>query len=373
MGTVRRRASGTWQARLYVDGRQRAKDFPRKIDAERWLASQTVARDRGEWLDPARARVTVGAFAGEWLAGKVDLKASTLESYRSLLRTQVLPRWGDVPLSQATHANVAAWVAEMTASGLGASRVRKAHVVLGQVLGLAVRDGRLTRNPADGVPLPRLTPRPRRYLTHEQVAELADAAGPGRAAILVLAYCGLRFGELAGLRTRDVDLLRGRLRVTRAASEVAGRMVVDTPKSHRARTVPIPGFVRDALADALAGRAPDDPAFPAPGGGLLREGGWRRRIFDPAVRAAGLDGLTPHDLRHAAASLAVAAGANVKIVQAMLGHASAAMTLDVYADLFDPDLDAVAERLDAAARAAGEDKMRTPATGKIVKMPSAGA
>jgi integrase len=73
---------------------------------------------------------------------------------------------------------------------------------------------------------------------------------------------------------------------------------------------------------------------------------FRRNVFDPAVRAAGLDGLTPHDLRHTAASLAVSSGANVRAVQRMLGHKSAAMTLDVYSGLFDDDLDALAERMD---------------------------
>ncbi len=96
-------------------------------------------------------------------------------------------------------------------------------------------------------------------------------------------------------------------------------------------------------------------------------------MADPAVAAAGLGELTPHELRHTAASLAVAAGANVKAVQRMLGHASAAMTLDVYSGLFDDDLDAVAERLDAAAQSAREtsrglsaDYLRTE--GKLIKL-----
>jgi integrase len=80
---------------------------------------------------------------------------------------------------------------------------------------------------------------------------------------------------------------------------------------------------------------------------------WRRDVFDPAARDAGLEGLTPHELRHTAASLAVAAGAKIKSVQAMLGHASAAMTLDVYAGLFDTDLDGVADRMDSLLSSSG--------------------
>jgi integrase len=111
----------------------------------------------------------------------------------------------------------------------------------------------------------------------------------------------------------------------------------------------------DALAEACSGKAPTDLVFTAPRGGVLMLRNWRRRAFDPAVQAAGLGELRPHELRHTAASLAVAAGGNVKAVQRMLGHASAAMTLDVYSGLFDGDLDAVADRLDAAARTSRQD------------------
>ncbi len=93
--------------------------------------------------------------------------------------------------------------------------------------------------------------------------------------------------------------------------------------------------------------------FISPSGGVLWLRNFRRRVFDPAACSAGLDGLTPHELRHTAASLAVSAGANVKAVQRMLGHPFAAMTLDVYSGLFDDDLDGVADRMDeAAAKAA---------------------
>ena len=106
--------------------------------------------------------------------------------------------------------------------------------------------------------------------------------------------------------------------------------------------------------------------FTTPAGAPLRNTNFRRRHWDRAVRACGLDGLTPHDLRHTAASLAVAAGANVKAVQRMLGHASAAMTLDVYAGLFGDDLDTVADLLDEAAKRAAADSVRTRATHRQV-------
>jgi integrase len=147
----------------------------------------------------------------------------------------------------------------------------------------------------------------------------------------VLAYAGLRWGEVAALRVHRVDLARRRLEVDEANTEVGGHVVEGTTKNHERRSVPIPRFLADELAEHLVGKKPDDLVFTSPKGGVLRNTNFRSRFFDPAAEQAGLAGLTPHELRHTAASLAVQAGANVKVVQQMLGHASAAMTLDVYA------------------------------------------
>ncbi len=175
----------------------------------------------------------------------------------------------------------------------------------------------------------------------------------GRAAevaawVALLAYTGLRFGEMAALRVCRVDFLRKRLTVAESATEVGGTVEYGAPKTHQRRTVPIPSILVEPLSRRCQGKGPDDLVLTSPGGAVLRSGNFRRRFFDPAVEAAGLEDLSPHDLRHTAASLLVASGANVKAVQRMLGHASAAMTLDVYSGLFDDDLGALAERMDAA-------------------------
>ena len=242
-----------------------------------------------------------------------------------------------------------------------------------EVLNSAIDDGRLARNPASRVKLPHARSRDKRFLSHEQVAALADAAGEDHLIIRVLAYCGLRFGELAALRIRNVDPLRRRLQIEESATEVDSRMVFGTPKSHQCRSVPVPRSLITDLAAACAGKSPNELLFTAPKGGVLWLRNWRRRVFDPAVEGAGLGQLSPHELRHTAASLAVAAGANVKAVQRTLGHASAAMTLDIYSGLFDDDLDAVADRLDVAAQSArgsarglSADFLRTD--GQLIKL-----
>ena len=366
MSNIARRPDGRWRARYRDAGlREHSRHFARKVDAQAWLDSVTTAVQTGSYVDPARAKMTVGELAQTWLAGKVNLKPTTRARYEGLLTVHVLPRWGDVPLIRIEHGEIQSWLAKLAESGQSGASVRKANGVLSGILGLAVRDRRLPSNPALGVDLPPLEQGRRRYLNARQVDELADASGTGRVAVLVLAYCGLRWSEFAALRVRHVDLMRRRLDISEAVTEVNGsRLVWGTPKSHERRSVPIPRFLVDELAVALAGKGRDDLAFPGVTGAVLRNRTARRAWFDQAAEAIGEPGLTPHELRHTAASLAVSAGANVKAVQRMLGHASAAMTLDRYADLFDDDLDAVADRLDAvreSSRGLSADFLRTEA------------
>jgi integrase len=194
----------------------------------------------------------------------------------------------------------------------------------------------------------------RRYLTHAEVERLALAAGAYSTLVYLAAYTGLRWGELTGLRVRDVDALRRRLAVNENAVRVGASIHVGTPKTHELRSVPYPDFLSLPIAKLCEGK---------PRGGILfgdgtdylgrpRSSGASRSWFVKALHDAGLERMTVHDLRHTAASLAISSGANVKAVQRVLGHASAAMTLDVYADLFDDDLDTVSASLNAARSAA---------------------
>ena len=338
-------------------GRQHERRFVRKVDAQRWLDEATSALVTQTWTAPERGRVTVADWADRWLASQTGVKPSTLYRYGNLLRTHVLPTWGKHRLADVTHADVAVWVAKLLAQGSAAGTVRQAHRVFSLLLGLAVRDGRIPRNPAERVPLPRVIRSEPRFLTHNEVERLADAAGAEGDVIRLLAYTGLRFGEMAALRVRRIDFLRRRLTIAEAVTEVGGRLEFGTPKTHQQRTVPLPATLGEPLARRCEGKQGDDLLVTTASGTVLRLRNWRRVVFDPAVRAAGLSDVTPHDLRHTAASLAVASGATVKSVQRMLGHASAAMTLDVYSGLFDDDLTALADRMDAAARAAAEARV----------------
>jgi integrase len=362
MGNVQKRDNGKWRAR-YRDpsGREHARHFDRKVDAERWLVSMESTKHRGEWVDPAMSRITVGDWSTRWLEGQSQLKPQTRERYRNIVRVQVLPEWEQVRLSAISHADVVAWVAKLVADGYAASTVRQIHRVLSLMLDLAVRDGRLPRNPASGVRLPRAAKGEPVFLSHTQVEQLAEACIDYELFVRVLAYTGMRWGEATAVRVRRLDLMKRRIEVVHTAVELNGQMTYGTPKTHQRRSVPVPRSLVDALAEHVAGKDPDDLIFTTPRGDVMRNHNFRSRVFAPAAAFIGVPGLTPHDLRHTAASLAVQAGANVKAVQRMLGHASAAMTLDVYAGLFNDDLDAVADRLDAAAAAARGDYLRTAA------------
>ena len=153
---------------------------------------------------------------------------------------------------------------------------------------------------------------------------------------------------------RDVDALRRRLAVNENAVRVGAEIHVGSPKTHELRSVPYPEFLELPIAKMCEGKTRDGLLF---GDGVdylgrPRSSGASRSWFMTALDAAGLERMTVHDLRHTAASLAISSGANVKAVQRMLGHASAAMTLDVYADLFDDDLDTVSVSLNDARNAA---------------------
>lgn len=212
-------------------------------------------------------------------------------------------------------------------------------------------------------------PRKRRkrhvYLTIDQLLALADASDWRRPIVLTLGLCGLRWGELVGLQVGDVDLDRQRIHVRRSATEVNHEIVVDAPKTGEERTVIFPRLLRPCLEEACNGRRQSDLLFPdRRTGSYLRKthgscstSSWfywaKKRSFGDEIA----DSMTIHDLRHTCASLLVHAGANVKAVQRQLGHKSATMTLDVYADLFDDDLDAVGDAMDGLlVRAIGEGR-----------------
>lgn len=373
MATIERRQQGgadstvRWRVRWRDEaGRQRSRTLASHAEARRFLVRLEGDQAAGTWIDPQRARTTVGEWTQQWRRSIVDLRPSTLARLDSTVHTHVLPEWRDVVLSGVTNADVRAWAAALHADGLSASSVRKAVFALRRILSAAVADRRLATNPADDVPLPAEDPGEQRYLTAEEVTTLAEAIEPRyRAMVLVAAYGGLRFGELAALRRRRIDLLRGRVLVAETLVDVNGRLSFGPTKTRRGkRTVPLPRSVSRQVEDHLAlftDDAADALLFTGLAGQPLRRAGFRRNWWLPAVKACGLDGLRMHDLRHTYVSLLVRAGANVKEVSTWAGHSSVAFTLDRYGHLYDDADETVSDRLDAllhAGESADEMKVR---------------
>lgn len=336
-------------------GQGQKRGFTTKKEAQLFLSTVEISKSRGDYVDPSAGRIKVSAYGRDWLSSQSHLKPSTRKAVESSWRTWVEPRWGRWSLAEIHHSDITRWIAEVAATRSPTTTAR-AFGVLAGILDSAVLDRRLHSNPARGVKLPKKPTRRKVYLTHQQVQTLADTCGHRGTLVYFLSYTGLRWGEATGLRVRDVDTLRRRVSIVDNAVAVGSEIVVGTPKTHRARNVPVPKFLVRLLESEIQGKGPDDLLF---GDGTAHVplphsvNGWFEGAVQRVIKSDDLfPRLTLHELRHTAASLAVSAGANVKAVQRMLGHASAAMTLDVYADLFDDDLDNVAQALDAARKKA---------------------
>jgi integrase len=355
-----------WEARYRKpDGKTARKGgFARKRDAEAYITTVESSKLQGAYIAPGDAQATVAMLGVDWLvAHNAAVKPSTYHSDESAWRVHVEPTWGGRKVGSIRHTEVAKWVAGLSLEK-SPTTVKRCHGVLASILDGAVRDRRLQSNPARGVKTPRKTSKPRGYLSHGQVERLAVASRYPDF-VRFLAYTGLRWGEATGLQVQHVDRAKRRLNIAANAVVVNGHVIVGSPKTHERRSVIYPAFLDAAIREATQGKRANELLWPADGGGYLRPGnavsGWfsgaGKRVRDEdasaalAARERGeeestvMPRVTPHDLRHTAASLAISAGANVKAVQRMLGHASAAMTLDRYADLFEDDLDTVAEAL----------------------------
>lgn len=347
--------------------------FKRKMDATDWGDQYVNAAKRdGSFVDQSAGRAMVSDIYREWMdTRRPILKANTLHTDDVTWRNHIEPEFADRQIGSITHRELQAFISGK-AETLAPSTVLKMVGVLKGICDLAVKDRLIAKAPTDDLALPRREGRRlHRYLTIDQLLAVADEAGKARiqpedrrALVLLLGLCGLRWGEMSGLKVEDVDYARNRIHVRRNVTRIGSKWEETSPKSHEMRDVPMPRTVGEALLPVLACKRPTDWVFRdhlgrPPRNQSATSADWNRTWFVSACRRAGVEPLPPHDLRHTAASIAVHAGANVKALQRMLGHKSAAMTLDTYADLFDSDLDDVARVIDAAVqvRSKGVGKM----------------
>lgn len=365
-----------WLARFPTpDKRWVSKTFTRKIDAENWLADQTAGRSRGEWFDPRRSRVTFADLAESWLADReTSVATSTIKRDHSYMASMILPAFGRWEVGAITPEHIQRWVRQLEQSGKSPATVQKAFQLLSAVLDRGVARRRLLTNPAktgDGVRLPRVTRHPMRTLTPSEVDQLAGAVDDRyRVMVLVTAYTGLRFGEIAGLTANRVDLEKRTIRVDRQLLRDLTLGPLKTSAS--ARTLAI----GDNVVDLLRGHLDRWPAvadglvFTSRDGGPIRYSNFRRRVWERAVAATVGHPCRFHDLRHTHARWLIEAGEHPKTIQSRLGHSSIQVTLDRYASFFDNLDRGAADRLDGMLAGDRRHLGDTWPSGEVIGFPS---
>lgn len=353
-----------WQVCWRADGRQHRESFAARGAAEARAAELNDDIRSGRYVDPRGGNRTLDEVFPLWLADHTGVRPATIDNYTRHYNGMVRPRFGSTRIGDIDEQAVKAWVADLDSGAIrtkygepytkGAitTGVRK---ILGSMLRYAVRRRWLPADPTAGVRLPR-APRQRvDAFTMDEVARIADAAGAlrtptgrpcgrpvDRLLVLFLASTGMRPGEMAALDVRDVDPARGVVNVDKTMTKAeAGHyryVQGDTKTPKGRRRLPIPAFLEPGLEALAAGRDGGEPLFTSARGERIIYAQWAKRVFRPAMAAAGIDPdgrtLTLYSLRHTFASVAIAAGADVKTLQELMGHEDATVTLNTYAAAF---------------------------------------
>lgn len=362
--------AAAWRARFVDDsGREHAKHFARKRDAQAWLDAQTTATATGTYVVPNAGKVTFHEYAEAWRKSQV-FRASTAALVELALRKRVYPIIGATALSAISKTTIQKLVASLNET-YAPSTVVVTYSYVSTVMRDAVENRRIARTPCIGIKLPQIVKKRVEPRTTQQVQAAATAAGDRlRAAVLLAAGTGMRRGEVFGLTADRVRFLERKIIVDRQLVNVSnGSPVFGPPKTASSvREIPLP----TSVAEALAKHVEQHPPGPA---GLLfttsRGHAWRWTtlgdVWRAKMRAANLDGFDFHELRHYYASLLIRYGESVTTVQARLGHKSAEETLNTYSHLWPDSDDRSRDAVDAALRAEPggnsanfPDSLRTP-------------
>ncbi len=337
--------AAVWSTR---DGKLIRKTFPTKAAAKTWRHDAMAALRKGELRPPSskRLREVAEAWLEELEAGTVrnrsgdPYKPSAIRGYEKALRLRVLPRFGDMKLSDLRRVDVQDFVDSMLAGGLHASTIDSTVNPLRAIYRRAVSRGEIAVNPTRELEMPAIRSKKMRIASPQEAKRLLAALPEGDQALWATArYAGLRRGELRALDRDRVDLSLGLIHVERAWDDKEGFI---TPKYNSKRRVPIPAELRDHLMrhggeGLIFGRTPELPFDPR---GLTKR-------TDKAWKDAGLQRLTLHEGRHTFASLMIAAGVNAKALSTYMGHANISITLDRYGHLMPGNEEEAAGLLDA--------------------------
>jgi len=373
-GSIYKTKDGRWVAKLFLgrDKRGKKKVWKRYGKTRKEVAEELtkVLRQRQQGLSLEPTKQTVGQFLDTWMNDvvKMNVRPNTYRNYQTVLRHITPIR--DVPLPKLTPQHVQKLYSQLQEQGLGRTVV-VLHTVLHRAMDQAVKWGLIPRNIIDAVETPKTKKRQFRPLTPEKTFRFLKAASEDRLyALYVLAVtCGLRFGELLGLRWEDIDFEQGTLTVTNQLQKVNGRPVLQPPKTARSkRTIILPTAAIAALKKHRARQLEErlkhadiwqegwDLVFCTKIGGPLNRSNVRNRSFYPLLKKAGLPRIRFHDLRHTCATLLLAQGVHPKLVQEQLGHSQISVTLDTYSHVMPSMMKEVAEKMDAILAAASKKR-----------------
>ncbi len=347
-----------WKVRYRIGDRQYSKNgFKTKREAEAYESEQLRKIRNQSWTDPSKSKTTLDQLFESWISTS-NRSARTNYDYRQLWDSRIRPTWGHYPVKSIVPTDLAKWFADLQTE-YKPTTVKKILTIFSQVLDWAVADRRIEENPLKRVkeishgPLVknRKASIDKVVLTHQQVDALSEAVSEHyKGFILFLAYTGLRFGEATAIQIRDVNLLKKRLHIRRAWSNVAGQLIESKTKNSQDREVPIPDLLISLIEKRVTeATSPSELLFKSVNGSTIRNESFRRKVFVPALKVCSIAGFTIHGLRHTYAALSVQAGVNPKTLQKAMGHSDIRLTMDIYGGIFEGDLDVLSKKLDAAS------------------------
>jgi integrase len=333
--------------------RAKCKRFKTKREAQTFLARIETDLSRGSYVDPKESRIPFGDWVEDYRSTWMHLRPQTRAKYESLLKNHLLPVFGDRPLSTIKRMDVQSWVDQLGGSDLKPRTVRECHVVLYGAMQKAVEERVISANPCTRTKLPSIEGdegEEASFLLPDQIDRLLAAIDSRYRPLLETAlYLGLRWEEVAAIKRTNLDLLRKKVKIVGTLERTGSGSYRYTSKMKTPaarRTLAIPSFLVECLAKHLESAPASEFLFPAAKGGFLRYDNFRVRVWDKAVKRAGLEGVTFHSLRHTFAAMMIDKDVNVYVLQKMLGHKDIRTTLNVYGHLYESSNDQVLEAME---------------------------
>ena len=338
---VKRKHGVKYQVKLRrPDGTMYSKTCDTKREANAFQTAENHSKQKGTWIDLRASSQTFQDLADSWIAQNPQKRQRSLERDLGILKLHLLPPLGQRKISTIKKPDIQELVNRWSTNGLKPRTIRRHVAVVKAIFKRAIDDERLSKNPADGLRIPKADPVEKHPLTPEEAMRLLDAIDPFFKPLVYIAITtGLRWSELAGLQLQDVvlDGPEPRLTVNRGLHTTSTGPKYEKPKSTAGhRTIPLTaiqtGLITSHLAASVNHRKGDatEPLFMSKKGGPVNYSNFRNRYFEPALRSAGISQTRIHDLRRTTATMLFANNVDLKTIEAIMGHSDVRLTLAVY-------------------------------------------